>query len=121
MKTEFALAFNEVLEEKQLPKDIIQAAIEDAMVSAYRKSVNASTAQDVQVALDMETGDVKVFAEKEVTDMITDSRTEVLLEEALKINPEAQMGDLIMVESTPENFGRVAAQNARQMISATHP
>ncbi|MCJ7694576.1 MAG: transcription termination factor NusA [Anaerolineaceae bacterium] len=116
MKTEFALAFNEVLEEKQLPKDIIQAAIEDAMVSAYRKSVNASTAQDVQVTLDMETGDVKVFAEKEVTDIITDSRTEVLLEEALKIDPEAQMGDLLMVESTPENFGRVAAQNARQMI-----
>ena len=116
MKTEFALAFNEVLEEKQLPKDVIQAAIETAMIEAYRKAMNASKAQEVRVKLDFDTGDVKVFAEKEVTDMITDFRTEVLLDEARLIDPEIQMGDLIMVESTPENFGRVAAQNARQKI-----
>ncbi len=116
MKTEFALAFNELLEDKQLPKEVIQSAIETAMIEAYRKSMNASKAQDVSVSLDFETGDVKVFAEKEVTDMITDFRTEVLLEDAQKIDPEIQMGDLMMVESTPANFGRVAAQNARQKI-----
>jgi N utilization substance protein A len=116
MKTEFALAFNEVLEEKQLPKDVIQAAIETAMIEAYRKAMNASKAQEVRVKLDFDTGDVKVFAEKEVTDMITDFRTEVLLDEAKLIDPAVQMGDLVMVESTPENFGRVAAQNARQKI-----
>lgn len=116
MKTEFALAFNEVLEEKQLPKDVILAAIESAMVSAYRKSVNASNAQEVQVKIDLDSGSVKVLAEKEVSEMITDDRTEVTLEEARKYNPEVQIGDLLMVESTPENFGRVAAQTARQVI-----
>jgi len=116
MKTEFVLAFNEVLEEKQLPRDVILAAIESAMVSAYRKSVGASQAQDVQVRIDMDSGDVKVLAEKEVSDMITDARTEVTLDEAIKFYPEAKIGDLVLVESTPENFGRVAAQTARQVI-----
>ena len=116
MKTEFTLAFNEVLEEKQLPRDVILAAIESAMVSAYRKSVNASTAQDVQVTINMDSGDVKVFAEKEVSESIRDDRTEVTLEEARKVNPNAEIGDLVLVESTPENFGRVAAQTARQVI-----
>lgn len=116
MKSEFALAFNEVLEEKGLPREKIMSAIEAAMISAYRKSVGASAAQDVKVEIDLDKGIVKVFAEKEVSDSIIDSRTEVLLEDARKVNPEAEIGDLVMVESTPENFGRVAAQTARQGI-----
>ncbi|MFZ3070234.1 MAG: transcription termination factor NusA [Anaerolineaceae bacterium] len=116
MKSEFALAFNEVLEEKQLPRDVIMNAIESAMVTAYRKSVNASTAQDVKVNIDLEKGIVKVFAEKEVSETVADYRTEVLLEEARKYNPDAQIGDLVLVDSTPENFGRIAAQTARQGI-----
>lgn len=116
MKTEFALAFNEVLEEKQLPRDVIIAAIESAMVSAYRKSVSASNAQEVTVKIDMDTGLVNVFAEKEVVEEVANDRTEVTLEEARLFEPEAQLGDLVMVEATPENFGRVAAQTARQVI-----
>jgi len=65
-KNEFALAFNEVLEEKQLAKDVVVAAIESAMVSAYRRAVSASTAQHVEAKLDPDTGIVTVFAEKEV-------------------------------------------------------
>ena len=103
MKSEFALAFNEVLEEKGLPRETIMGAIEAAMVSAYRKSVGASTAQDVRVEIDLEKGSVKVFAEKEVTDDIFDPRTEVLLEEARKVDPNCELGDLVMVDSTPEN------------------
>lgn len=116
MKNEFALAFNEVLEEKQLSKDIILAAIESAMVSAYRRSVNASNAQVVEAKVDPETGKVTIFAEKEVVDEVQDERTEVLLEVARKYNPEAQLGDMVLVESTPSDFGRVAAQTARQVI-----
>ncbi len=116
MKSEFALAFNEVLEEKGLPRETIMSAIEAAMISAYRKSVGASTAQEVKVEIDLEKGSIKVFAEKEVTDDIFDSRTEVLLEEAREIDPNCQLGDLVMVDSTPENFGRIAAQTARQGI-----
>ena len=116
-KNDFALAFNEVLEEKQLAKDIVVSAIESAMVSAYRRAVGASTAQHVEAKLDSDTGFVTVYAEKEVVeDSVIDARTEVLLEEARKVNPEAQPGDMLVVESTPADFGRVAAQTARQVI-----
>ena len=115
-KNEFALAFNEVLEEKQLSKDIILGAIESAMVSAYRRAVNASTAQHVEAKIDPDTGKVMVFAEKEVVEDVQEPKTEVLLEEARKVNPEAQLGDMVVVETTPADFGRVAAQTARQVI-----
>jgi len=116
MKNEFALAFNEVLEEKQLPKEIILAAIESGMVSAYRRAVNASNAQQVEAKIDPEIGQVHIFAEKEVVEDVQDERTEVLLETARQVNPEANLGDMVVVETTPKDFGRVAAQTARQVI-----
>lgn len=116
MKNEFTLAFNEVLEEKQLPKEVILKALESAMVSAYRRAVNASNAQHVEAKVDIETGKVTIFAEKEIVEEVEDPRTEVSLEEARKIDPNAQLGGMIVVESTPRDFGRVAAQTARQVI-----
>jgi N utilization substance protein A len=86
------------------------------MVSAYRKAVGASTAQDVQVVMDFDTGSVSVFAEKEVSESITDYRTEVLLEDARKNYPDCEIGDLVLVESTPKDFGRIAASTAKQAI-----
>ncbi len=116
-KNEFALAFNEMIEEKQLARDVVVFAIESAMVSAYRRAVGASTAQHVEAKLDPETGVVTVYAEKEVVeDNVIDDRTEVLLDAARKVNPEAQVGDMVVVETTPADFGRVAAQTARQVI-----
>ncbi|KXK13517.1 MAG: transcription elongation protein NusA [Chloroflexi bacterium OLB14] len=116
-KNDFAVAFNEVIEEKQLSKDIVVTAIESAMVSAYRRAVGASTAQHVEAKLDPDTGAVTVFAEKEVVeDNVIDERTEVLLEEARKVKEDVQAGDMLVVESTPADFGRVAAQTARQVI-----
>lgn len=115
-KSEFALAFNEVLEDKQLPKEIILGAIESAMVSAYRRAVNASSAQHVEARIDPETGQVLIYAEKEVVDDVVDERTEVLLEEARRFEPEVNLGDMAIVETTPADFGRVAAQTARQVI-----
>jgi len=116
MKNEFTLAFNEVLEEKQLPKEIILQALESAMVSAYRRAVNASNAQLVEAKIDPETGQVTIYAEKEVVEESQDDRTEVTLENAQKVNPEAELGSMVLVESTPKDFGRVAAQTARQVI-----
>ncbi len=110
------LAFNEVLEEKGLPKNVVLEALEAAMVSAYRRAVNASTAQLVEAKIDPETGEVTVFAEKEVVDAVQDDRTEVTLEQARLIDPNAEPGSMVVVESTPNNFGRVAAQTARQVI-----
>ncbi len=116
MKNEFVLAFNEVLEEKQLPKDIILKALESAMVSAYRRSVNASSAQLVEAKIDPETGKVTVYAEKEVVEVVEDVRTEVSLSEARQVDETAELGSMVVVESTPKDFGRVAAQTARQVI-----
>ena len=116
MKNEFVLAFNEVLEEKQLPKEVILEALEAAMVSAYRRAVNASNAQHVEAKIDLETGKVAIFAEKEVVDSAQDERTEVTLEDARAADPEEALGGMVVVETTPKNFGRVAAQTARQVI-----
>jgi N utilization substance protein A len=116
MKNEFVLAFNEVLEEKQLPRDVILKALESAMVSAYRRAVNASNAQQVEAKVDLDTGKVTIYAEKEVVEQVREPLTEVSLEEARRYNPNVQLGDMIVVESTPRDFGRVAAQTARQVI-----
>ena len=116
MKNEFVLAFNEVLEEKKLPREVILEALEAAMVSAYRRAVNASNAQHVEAAIDLETGKVTISAEKEVVESVQDPRTEVTLKEARKVNPDANLGEMVVVETTPRNFGRVAAQTARQVI-----
>jgi len=115
-ENEFALAFNEVLEEKGLPREIIVQALESAMISAYRRSVNASTAQHVEARIDMDSGKVDILAEKEVVEDVMEPLTEVTLEDAHKVNPDAKVGDMVIVESTPHDFGRVAAQTARQVI-----
>ena len=107
-KNEFSLAFNEVLEEKQLSKDIILGAIESAMVSAYRRAVNASSAQHVEAKVDPETGKVLIYAEKEVVEDVMEDKTEVLLDVARKVNPEAQLGDMAVVETTPAATARAA-------------
>ncbi len=116
MKNEFVLAFNEVLEEKGLPKEVIVKALESAMVSAYRRAVNASNAQQVEAKIDLETGKVTIFADKEVVDQVEDPRTEVTVAEARRYDPQAETGHMVLVESTPRDFGRVAAQTARQVI-----
>lgn len=116
MKNEFVLAFNEVLEEKGLPREVIVKALESAMVSAYRRAVNASNAQQIDAKIDLETGKVTIFADKEVVEQVQDTRTEVSLPEARHYNPDAELGQMVVVESTPRDFGRVAAQTARQVI-----
>jgi N utilization substance protein A len=103
MKNEFNLAFNEVLEEKQLPKDVIIKALESAMASAYRKAVNASNGQAVEAKIDLETGKFAIFAEKEIVDDVLDHRTEVTLEDALKADHNAEMGGMVMIDSTPSD------------------
>ncbi len=116
MKSEFALAFNEITERFGLSRETVMAALEAAMVSAYRRSVNASTAQSVEARVDPETGEVRMFAEKEVVDGVQSLQTEASLEDARRVAPEAALGDMVMVDSTPEDFGRVAAQTAKQVI-----
>lgn len=116
MKSEFTLAFNEIAERSKLKREVILEALEKAIESAYRRALNASTAQHVVAKLDPGTGAVRVFAEKEVVDSVQDQRTEVTLEEARTVDPEVKLGEMVVVESTPPDFGRIAAQTAKQVI-----
>ena len=93
MKSEFALAFKQVINEKGLPEDIILNALEEAMASAYRRSVGASNAQRVKAEVDTESGEVVVYVEKEVVEEVQDERTETTLEEARKVNEDTEIGD----------------------------
>lgn len=112
MKKEVLLAFNELVEDRQLSKEVILEALQSGLVTAYRKTVGASSAQFVEARINFEKGQVAIFAEKEVVEDVQDDRTEVLLSEARQVDPEAELGDMVVVESTPEDFGRVAAQTA---------
>ncbi|TFH35846.1 MAG: transcription termination/antitermination protein NusA, partial [Anaerolineales bacterium] len=106
MKTEFALAFNEITERFGLSIETVMEALEAAMMSAYRRSVNASSAQMVEVKIDADTGAVEVLVEKEAVEAVENEQTEVELGRAKEFNAEAELGDMVMVESTPEDFGR---------------
>jgi N utilization substance protein A len=116
MKSEFALALNQIGAERSLPREIISRVIETALVTSYRKNANIMNSQNVAATVDMDSGDMRVYVEKEVVDEVMDDRTEVILAEALSQKPDAVIGDCIMVDVTPKDFGRIAAQNAKQLI-----
>ena len=117
MKSEFMMAFNEICEERGLPKDVVIEALKTALVSAYRRNTNVSNSQEVTADIDQRTGEPTIYAEKEVVDSIMDTRTEVLIRVAHAAgHTDAVLGDTVMVESTPANFGRIAAQTAKQVI-----
>ncbi|MCA9948151.1 MAG: transcription termination/antitermination protein NusA [Anaerolineales bacterium] len=116
MKSQFLLAFNEICEARGLPKEDVFEALKTALVSAYRRDANVSNTQMVTADIDPRTGDPTIFAEKEVVDSIIDNRTEVLLAEARRFDPDAEYGDLVMVDSTTASFGRIAAQTAKQVL-----
>ncbi len=115
MKSEFMLAITQLSAEKNLPKEVVIAAVETALVSAYRKD-NFAPNQNISVKIDPATGKVRVWAEKTVVEQPTDVRREISLTEASKIKSDAQIGEAVMVEATPRNAGRIAAQTAKQVI-----
>jgi len=115
MKSEFMLAISQLSAEKNLPKEVVIAAVETALVSAYRKD-NFAPNQNISVKLNPTTGGVKVWAEKTVVEQPSDIRHEISLSEASKIKLDAQIGETIEVEATPRNAGRIAAQTAKQVI-----
>lgn len=118
MSNELQIAFNEIAQMRALPSEIVLDALQSALVSAYRKDTGASAAQAIDAEIDPDTGRAKVFVEKEVVDEIYSDATEVTLERARFFNPEAQLNDVVMVQvdNTTRNFGRIAAQTAKQVI-----
>lgn len=107
-------AFEALEDEKGISQEVILEALEAALVSAYKR--NYQQAQNVEVNFDVKKGSIKVFAVKEVVDLVMDSQLEVSLEDAHHLNSAYEIGDKIKFEVTPKDFGRIAAQTAKQVI-----
>jgi N utilization substance protein A len=107
-------ALKELEKEKGIDAEIILEAIEAALISAYKK--NFASLQNVRVYVDRVTGEIKVFSQRKVVDTVLDERIEISLDEAQKINPSYEYDDIVETEVTPKNFGRIAAQTAKQVV-----
>ena len=114
MNIEFLEAIEELEREKHMPKDMLIEAIESALVSAYKK--NYGTSQNVRVSIDRETGDINIYMRKDIVEEVEDEFTQTSLEEAQEIDPEYELGDVIEYQVTPQDFGRIAAQTAKQVV-----
>ncbi|AIM25157.1 hypothetical protein MEPL4_4c02520 [Melissococcus plutonius] len=114
MSKEILNALNALEDEKGISKEIVIDALEAALVSAYKR--HYGQAQNVEVEFNNKKGDIHVYAVKEVTEEVMDSQLEIALEDALAINGAYEIGDVIHFEVTPKDFGRIAAQTAKQVI-----
>jgi N utilization substance protein A len=114
MNFEVVQALKQLEKERGIPKDAVIEALEAALVSAFKR--NYGTSQNVKVQIHSETGQISVFAYKSVVEDPCDPRLEISLDEARKVNPEHQVGDVFEVEITPGEFGRIAAQTAKQVV-----
>ena len=111
---EFLQTLQELAYEKGIDEERLFETIELALISAYRR--NFSSAQNVRISLSRETGAFHVFARKTVVEEVENDITEISLEQARAINPDYDIEDVVEIEMTPANFGRIAAQTAKQVV-----
>lgn len=115
MSKELLNALDVLEQEKGISKEIVMEALESALVSAYKR--NYKHAQNVEVEFNEKKGDIKIYAVKEVVELVMDSTLEVSIQDALEIHKAYEIGDKIRFEVTPTDFGRIAAQTAKQVIT----
>ena len=111
---ELIQALDELSKERRIDKEVLFSAIETALISAYKK--NYGKTANVRASIDRHTGVMEVYSRKTVVDEVTDPLCEMTLEEARAIRPQYEVGDLVEVPVTPRNFGRIAAQTAKQVV-----
>ena len=111
---ELVNALDELEKERGIEKSFLLQSIEDALVIAYKKNFNS--AENVKVEMDQKTGDIHVYSQKEVVEKIEDEQLQIDKEQAKKINKKAKVGDTVDIEIVPKDFGRIAAQTAKQVI-----
>ena len=119
MNQEFIGALKEIVKDKGISEDLLFTTIEDALVAAYKKNYAGptSSAQNVKVTIDRENGEIHVYSQKIVVEEVFDNVTEIALEEAQEIKPTYDLDDVVDFEVTPKNFGRVAAQLAKGVVT----
>src|SRR5690554_237107 len=116
MNLELIGALTELEKERGISKDILLEAIETAIVSAYKRNYGSSSTGSVRVDLNQETGEIHVFSRRTVVEEVVDDTIEISLEDARKFDPNYQIGDIVEQEVTPKDFGRIAAQTAKQVV-----
>lgn len=114
MNKEFIVALEELEKTKNLKKEVILDALEKALVKSYQK--NYDNNENVDVDINGDTGEIEVFSLKDVVDEVLDPIKEISLQDAKKIDAKLEVGDICRVKIAPKNFGRVAAQTARNIV-----
>lgn len=114
MNYDFMLAIESIERERGIKKEMLFSAIEAALISAYKRNFNS--AANVRVDIDQETGNIKVYSCQEVVEEVTSPQQQIHIDEAKQKNPRLEVGDILEEEVTPKNFGRIAAQTAKQVV-----
>lgn len=115
MSSDLLDALTALEKQKGISRDVLVEAIEAALVTAYKRNFNQ--AQNVRVDLNLDKGTMKVYSRKDVVEVVEDERLQISLEDAHKINPSYELADVVEEEVTPRDFGRVAAQTAKQVVT----
>ena len=110
-------ACEELERERGISKEVLIASLCDAMVAAYKKHMHVKEAANIEAILDEQTGEIGVFSTKTVVEEVEDPDTQISLEEAQEIDDEVEVDDEVKIEVTPDQFGRIAAQSAKQVIT----
>ncbi|SJZ31773.1 transcription termination factor NusA [Selenihalanaerobacter shriftii] len=114
MNVELIRALEDIEKDKGIPKEMLLDAIKAALKSAYKK--NFGSVQNVEIDIEEDVGEVNVYSNKEVVEEVEDSNVEISLAEAQEIAPDYELGDMVKIEVTPGNFGRIADQTAKQVV-----
>ncbi len=114
MKSDFYTAIAQIAAERGIPKEAVLSSVEHALKTVYKKMTGSE--EEVDVIIDSNTGNMHVFVDKQVVQEVEDPLTQITLEEAKAYSPSAAVGDQIRIERTPDNFGRIAAQTAKQVV-----
>ncbi|WP_017185266.1 transcription termination factor NusA [Alkalibacillus haloalkaliphilus] len=115
MNTDLLDAMKSLADEKGIDREVLYEALDAALVSAYKKNFNSKT--NVRVDLDSDDGELKVYARLQIVEEVEDNDLEISIEEAREIDPTYEVDDVVEREVTPRNFGRIAAQAAKQVVT----
>ncbi|MEA3346423.1 MAG: transcription termination factor NusA [Chloroflexota bacterium] len=114
MKNDFLSAIEQICNERSLSQDVVLEAVEKALLSAYRRDFGSVSNAEAQI--DLQSGRASIFTEKQVVDKVEGEREQISLMEARQIDPEAEVGSKVLLEVTPDDFGRIATQTAKQVV-----
>ncbi|MGN6813940.1 MAG: NusA N-terminal domain-containing protein, partial [Thermomicrobiales bacterium] len=116
MKSDFYTAIAQIAAERGIPKEAVISSVEHALKTVYKKEAGLQDEENVTVNIDPQTGGARIFVHREVVDEVEDPDSQLTLAEARKEKPNAKLGEVLMLERTPKNFGRIAAQTAKQVV-----